>query len=145
MMGMRLLALFFLFAALVLGAATAHAHGLNLTLAKGAPANFSNSFNSTLSYIQMANQSSYLVFYPNLTDAYFQLYMAKANYTRNISLAYAQLANARADAAVQLARIYSYRPISLAIMVALTVAAAAALYVVMHRPKVVGKGRKRAR
>ncbi len=143
MMGMRLPFFLLLIALLAGGAAAAHAY--NVTLPAGAPSNFSAGYNSTLSYIETVNRSAYLVFYPNLTGAYTQLYLAKTNYTHNVSLAYSHLADARSDAASELGRIYAYRPDALAVMMALSAFTAAALYVVMRRTNVGAGYRKRAR
>ncbi len=143
MIGMRLPLLFFVFFLLAGGGALAHAY--NFTLPRGAPSNFSATFNSTLSYISTVNRSAYLVFYPNLTAAYGELYMARENYSTDAPLAYSHIANARTDAASQLARIDSYRPLALGAMVVLSAAAAAWLYVVMRRYRGVAKGRKRVR
>ena len=137
MLGRLLLPL--VFAAFLFSAAFAY----NFTLPGNAPANFSSSFNATLRYIGTVNQSSYIIFYPNLTGAYSALANAKSEYAANASAAYFYLDEAHERAATELARIYSYRADSLIVMGVLAAASAAALYVVMRAPKVVVKGRRK--
>ena len=88
---------------------------------------------SASAYVDSVNQSAYLIFYPNLTQAYAYLGKAKATYNTSpaSSVLYAQ--EARSSAMAQYLAISGYRKMSFAVMAALTVASAAAVLVSMRK------------
>jgi hypothetical protein len=108
--------------------------------------NLTNAINSTASFINRVNQSSYLVFYPDLKPAYSYLDRAKIDANNgNYSDAYLLLANARASAQAQLDRINSYRSVSFYALTAIAIALAVLLYALMLPKKHTSKhqqGRK---
>lgn len=103
--------------------------------------NISASINSTRSYVDMVNQSAYLIFYPNLTAAYG--YLDSAVNVSRTNPAYAQvlLGRARESARIQLAAIDGYRTWSFYILAAASVLFAVLLERLM-RPKPSRKARK---
>ena len=64
-------------------------------------ASINASINSTAAYINTVNQSGYLVFYPQLAQAYNYLNLAKNISAKNASAAYSLLAMARSSAQSQ--------------------------------------------
>ncbi|HIH49882.1 MAG: hypothetical protein ABSE71_01130 [Candidatus Micrarchaeaceae archaeon] len=94
----------------------------------------SAAINSTASYVNSINQSSYLIFYPNLTGAYNYLNMARNESQTNLTYTYLLLGKARASAQVQQQILLKYQQLSLLIIIVLAVFLAALLYFFM-RPR----------
>ncbi|EET90007.1 MAG: hypothetical protein LVQ97_00065 [Candidatus Micrarchaeales archaeon] len=103
---------------------------------------FNASFNSTVGYLTMVNQSSYLVFYPNLNRAYNLTYTAKKIYKEDPQLAYADLSEAKTLAARQLAYINQYQDVSFITLAVITAITAYLLYVIVYGSP---KGRRKAK
>lgn len=91
--------------------------------------NLTKAINSTESFLHKANQSGYLVFYPDLSQAYHYLKLAE-NQT-NESNSYVLLAEARSSAQAQIDAINTYRAISLYALIASAILLAALLYAFM--------------
>lgn len=87
--------------------------------------------NSTWTYVNTINQSSYLIFYPNLNASYQYLNQSQGVYktSPNLAVAYAYLAKKYADK--EYARIGTYRNNSLIVMLIFSVIMLAAVYLVM--------------
>jgi len=107
----------------------------NATTTNSSTANFSLALNNTIAYIERVNQSSYLVFYPNLQQAYAYASLANSTFKNGSAQAYALLSDARKSAAVQLEYINSYRTVSFYIMLVLTAASAVWLYRIVQGGK----------
>jgi hypothetical protein len=104
--------------------------------------------NSTASFINSVNQSGYLVFYPNLTQAYHDLNLAKAqSNSTNTSGTFFLLAQARQSAQAQLNAMNRYKTDYLYVLVASALALFALLYVLMspRKNKNISKRIKRSR
>lgn len=84
--------------------------------------------NSTAAYVQMINESAYLIFTPNLTSAYKYLDMARQVYTAQPDLAVLYAGKAHDAAAEAYNNISSYREDSLIAVAVLTAITAVALY-----------------
>ncbi len=87
----------------------------------------------TAEVLQTANQSAYLIFYPNLTGAYADYYEA-VNLSRNTSdhaRAYALLNSSERIAASEEVRMQSYADYSLAALAIAGIAVGAVLYRLM--------------
>ncbi|MGD0729560.1 MAG: hypothetical protein ABR981_05785 [Candidatus Micrarchaeaceae archaeon] len=97
--------------------------------------NLTIAINSTQSYIETVNQSSYLVFYPNLSTAYNDLALARNESSINISDAYMLLGKAKESAEEAQSRISQYKTISLYLLVIVGVILAFSLYVLMSPSK----------
>jgi len=97
--------------------------------------NLTIAINSTQSYIETVNQSSYLVFYPNLSTAYNDLALARNESSINISDAYMLLGKAKGSAEEAQSRISQYKTISLYLLVIVGVILAFSLYVLMSPSK----------
>jgi hypothetical protein len=109
---------------------------LSLSFA-AAPAWAQSSFNSTTAsyanetisnaayYIETVNESSYLVFYPNLTQAYADLFKAESIYNTSPAVAVVYANKAIKEASDEYARISSYRNESAIAMAAITIILAA--------------------
>ncbi len=93
--------------------------------------------NSTLAYVNMVNQSAYVVFYPNMTAAYG--YISKAENVSRTDPAYARslLAQAMGSAQQQLDRISQYRTDSVLVLAVVAVA----LVVLLNRLMRVRRGK----
>ncbi|MGI0100237.1 MAG: hypothetical protein ACREBH_00725 [Candidatus Micrarchaeaceae archaeon] len=100
--------------------------------------------NSTKQFISTVNQSSYLVFYPNLTESYMYLHMAVNESKSNPGYAYILLGEAKASAQHQKQKLASYKTVSLYVLAAFTLVFAASIYVLMrpYRPKTGRKSSK---
>lgn len=122
-MAFAFIAMLFLFLAVV----QLHAQNTNVR-----SANLTNTINSTSSFLNTVNRSSYLVFYPDMSQAYDYLYLAENQ--SNESYSYALLAKARYSAKSQLDRINSYREISLYVLIASAAVLACLLYWFMRLP-----------
>ncbi len=88
--------------------------------------------NSTASYINSINQSSYLIFYPNLTSAYNYLSLATNESHTNVTYSYLLLGKANESARHQAQLIFRYQQLSLLVLIALAILLAAILYFFMH-------------
>ncbi len=94
-----------------------------------------SSANSTLAnatyFVEQVNESAYLIFYPNLTQAYYYLNKSSAalNSSPDTSVAYANLAVSSAKS--QYALIGKYRTVSAAVMALITAFFAMMLFLVM--------------
>lgn len=95
---------------------------------------FIKNFNSTESYIQNVNTSAYLIFYPNLKQAYIYLNRSKSIYSTNPKKAYQFLNMSIKSARAELFRINSYKEYSLFVMIILSILSGIILYRLMrHR------------
>jgi hypothetical protein len=106
--------------------------------------NISAAINSTSSYIQV-NQSSYLIFYPNLTAAYNYLGMAKNESQLNQDYALSLLSKADQSAKTQQGLILRYQDASAYALAVLAVFLTAVLYVFMRPSKKRKSSSKRPR
>ena len=93
------------------------------------------------SYVESVNESGYLIFYPNLTQAYVYLNKAQAAYIRSPDQAVAYANEAQASAAQQYSDIGEYRYAAFAAMAAITVISAAVVAASMRKVR----GRDRAK
>jgi hypothetical protein len=107
--------------------------------------NISAAINSTSSYIQQVNQSSYLIFYPNLTAAYNYLGMAKNESQLNQDYALSLLSKADQSAKTQQGLILRYQDASAYALAVLAVFLTAVLYVFMRPSKKRKSSSKRPR
>ncbi len=124
-------------------AANATTGASRLSAVQPAQANITKAINITASYIEQVNKSSYLVFYPNLKQAYTYLDKAEGIKNEDPSLAFSTLNMAYSSAQGQLASIDRYEYISLYITIILTAITAIALYLIMKpvNPKSSGNGK----
>lgn len=108
-----------------------------LLLAAGAagtaqqPTNAIAYYNATSAYIAKVNQSGYLIFRPNLTQAYNDLGQANSllsSNTPNATRAVQLLQSATASATKAQQKIYGYRAISAVVVIFLTIIVAFVLY-----------------
>ncbi len=86
------------------------------------------SINRTESILNIANRSSYLIFYPDLSKPYSYLAKAKSIAKQDPGLASTLLSIAYNDTQAQINKLNSYRLPSLYIMIVLTAISAYALY-----------------
>ena len=93
--------------------------------------NFSQELNLTYSYVNSVNDSSYLIFYPNLTAAYH--YMSLASNAPDQGSAYALLNEARSSAMAQQIKINGYKEASAYVLAASTIGLVALLALLMRR------------
>jgi predicted PurR-regulated permease PerM len=129
--GMAVLAMLFLFNFM-------HAQGASISTL-----NMTETINSTATYINTVNQSGYLVFYPNLVQAYGYLNQAKNQSQTNPQYAYLLLAKARSSAQSQEAQIDQYKTDSLYVLIALAFILVISVYLLMRPYKPVKGARKR--
>ncbi len=123
------------FVYLIIGAALLFATLLSSRAYSNASANMTAAINSTSQYIESVNESAYLVFYPNLANAYNVL-NASVNASRtNTTKAYALLHLARASAAAAQHQIDQYYSVSLYTLAISSVILAAMLYRLMRKPR----------
>ncbi len=119
--------------------ATIHAQGSSIS-----GGDLGSAINSTASFINMVNQSGYLIFYPNLTQAYSYLNLAKQDSQSNPGYSYLLLTRAKASAQAELNSIDQYRSDSLYILVIFAILLAILLYLLMM-PRGAGKSVGRAK
>ncbi len=93
--------------------------------------NFSQALNITYSYVNSVNDSSYLIFYPNLTAAYH--YISLASNAPDQASAYALLDEARSSAMGQETRLNGYKAASAYILAASSIGLVALLALLMRR------------
>ncbi|MCL4383710.1 MAG: hypothetical protein M1168_03250 [Candidatus Marsarchaeota archaeon] len=94
---------------------------INLTNTSINKINLKLLINQTSQYVKNINQSSYLVFYPNLSRAYSYLNKTEnQNASNNISKTITLLNTARLSAFNQEQKIYSYREFSFKFIIILT-------------------------
>jgi hypothetical protein len=117
--------------AFALLAACAGAQQLNSTSYTPAAAN--GIINRAQAYVDTVNQSGYLVFSPNLTQAYGYLQNAQGVYNRSPSAAVIYANEAVASAKTQYADIRSHWLASLAVMAVLTAVSAIAVIMSMRK------------
>ena len=92
--------------------------------------------NETYAYIQLVNESGYLIFSPNLTQAYNYYYRAVNLSANDPDTAVTLLAQAKQSASQQQQLIYGYRDTSFIVMAVLTVVSALILaYFMWPRPQ----------
>ncbi len=113
---------------------------LPLTLFAATPLNSSQSeanstFNNASAYVSYVNESSYLVFYPDLSAAYADLNKSANTILSSPQESMSYANDARQSAMLQYERINSYRYYSAAAMVVFTAAIAAILYFYMQPVK----------
>ncbi len=82
-------------------------------------------------YVGLVNQSSYLVFHPNLNGAYFNLTLAQGNITTNPSAAVLYAEKANKSAYNQYLELQYSKGTALPVIVAFTLAMLIVLYKVM--------------
>lgn len=131
MVGMAVLAMLLLFN--ILHAQGGSISGVNMTAA----------INSTASYINMVNQSGYLIFYPNLANAYGYLNQARNQSQINPAYSYILLAKAMASAQSQEAQISQYKTDSLYVLTTLAFILVISVYLLMRPYKAAERGSKR--
>jgi len=107
--------------------------------------NINASINATAAYINKVNQSGYLIFYPNLQQAYRYLGLARNISPANASAAYYLLTQARQSAASQEASIKGYETYSLYVLLAAFALLAVLLYALMRPYKPTTKRRRAKR
>ena len=100
-----------------------------------AAATASSVYNAALSYISYVNQSSYLLFYPNLTTAYLDLNKSSGLLTSDPSNAIVYANAARQSAAQQYSRMAYYKCYSGIAVLAFTLVVAAMIYFYMQPVK----------
>lgn len=129
-----------------------------LLLAAGAPgtaqqsANIITYYNTTSAYVAQVNQSTYLIFKPNLTQAYIYLDQANtllSSNTTNTTRVAQLLQSASASATTAQQKIYGYRTLSAVVMIILTIIVAFVLYkqmkpIAQQRNRIKRVGKKRA-
>ena len=119
-----------------------------LSGAQSTISNFSSEYanatiNQAISVVNQVNESGYLIFYPNLTQAYHYLDIAKTQPANSTAYAYSLLAQARSSAQSQLNAMNAYKTYSLYATVASAVIFAVLLYVLMApRGNVVDRKRR---
>ncbi|MDE1810804.1 MAG: hypothetical protein KGH66_02075 [Candidatus Micrarchaeota archaeon] len=99
--------------------------------ASAGQSNFTTIVNSTKAYLAAVNGSSYLLFYPNMSKAYSEFYLALNQSFNNQSRALALLNMSRQTASAQLSHIESYRSSSAYLLGVITISLAAVLYILM--------------
>lgn len=124
---------FILFMLFTLFAVQANASSTNLTIAINQSMNFSHALNSTLRYLKLINQSSYVVFYPNMKYSAIFIQKAKNASVENPSMAYSFLSKARINATEQLAAVNKYKNISFVIMAVLALLTGLLLLSIMKK------------
>lgn len=106
------------------------------------PSNLTAAINGTAAYVKTVNQSAYVAFYPNMTDAYMYLSDARSNASDgNYANAYALLGLARSSAHDQLQKINEYRYATLVVLAAILIA----LWMVLRRVMKLLGGRRKTR
>ncbi|MEM0154659.1 MAG: hypothetical protein QW814_02385 [Methanothrix sp.] len=122
----------FIFGAILLAYGAYYNSRLGISLQQAAPSIAGNSINASINkteeLLNIANRSSYLVFYPNLQKPYSYLAKAKSIAKEDPGLATTLLALADNDTQQQIAHLNSYRYGSLWVMIILTLISAYALY-----------------
>ncbi|OJI07947.1 MAG: hypothetical protein BK997_01460 [Candidatus Micrarchaeum sp. ARMAN-1] len=122
----------FILGAVLLAYGSYYNSRLGISLQKPTPSITGNSINASInkteSLLNIANRSSYLVFYPNLQKPYSYLAKAKSIAKEDPGLAATLLAMADNDTQQQIANLNSYRYGSLWVMIILTLISAYALY-----------------
>jgi hypothetical protein len=126
-----------IFAMLIFYSTLAHSQGANVS-----STNIGEAINSTAAIISKVNQSGYLIFYPNLTQAYSYLSLAKNESNINTSITLSLLAKASQSAQAQQALIDQYKMVSLYALVVFGFLLAALLIVLM-KPAVFTKGKRK--
>ncbi|MCL5093186.1 MAG: hypothetical protein M1128_01820 [Candidatus Marsarchaeota archaeon] len=111
----------------------ANASSANSTIAINQSMNFSHALNSTLGYLKLVNQSSYVVFYPNMKYSAILVQNAKNASIKNPGMAYRLLNEARVNATEQLNAINKYEDISFLVMVALAIITGLLLMSIMKK------------
>jgi hypothetical protein len=106
--------------------------------------NITVAINTTAAFINRVNQSGYLVFYPNLAEAYNYLNLARQNSQTNTQYAYLLLTNANGSAQAELNRINQYKSDSLYVLIVSAILLAIMLYILMM-PKALVNKRKGAK
>lgn len=118
----------------------AHAQSSNVTAS-----NITTAINLTLQYVNNINQSSYLIFYPNLTKAYADINLARNESQINAPYSYVLLAKARQEAQYQLSLINQYRSESLYVLIIFGILFVILLYVLMKPANSGRNARKRGK
>lgn len=99
---------------------------------------------SAANYIELVNESSYLIFYPNLTQAYSDLAKAQNLYNTSPTSSVVYANKAAGEASAEYERISRYKSESIIVMLVLT-ALFALLLVILMRPVRNGTGKRRAK
>ncbi len=103
--------------------------------ASGGARSINATINSTAAYIQLVNESGYLIFYPNVTNA-TGLYNKAVNISASDpAAALTLLSEAHDSAQQQLQQISIYRNDSFVVVAIIFAASALVLYFVMRAPK----------
>lgn len=118
----------------------ASAQGSTITATNYTASYANQTINQTLSYVNQVNQSAFLIFYPDLTQAYAYLGQAQQVVSASPSSAVAYSNQAFSIAQQQYSKIGTYRSASLAIMLLFTAIFFLWLYLLM---KPLGKTSKR--
>ncbi len=93
-----------------------------------ANSSISNQINATVAYVSMVNKSAYIIFYPNLSGAYYYINKAKNLSASNPKEAEVMLEKAHDSAAQQLYAIYRYRSEAVAALALIALILAIILY-----------------
>lgn len=125
-MGISLFAITFI---LAIGIINTIPHSSTLNLVQNNT--FIKNFNNTETYIQNVNMSAYLIFYPNLKQAYTYLNLSKITYSTNPQKAYKFLNMSFNSASTELHKINSYKEYSLIVMIILSILSGIVLYKIM--------------
>jgi len=125
---------------LIYSVSMASAQGSTITATNYTSSYANQTINQTLSYVNQVNQSAFLIFYPDLAQAYAYLDQAQQVASASPSSAVAYSNQAFSIAKQQYSRIGVYRSASLVIMLLLTTIFIVWLYLLM---KPVGKVSKR--
>jgi hypothetical protein len=105
-------------------------------LGAGYSAAYANATISKVSaYVESVNESGYLAFYPNLTQAYSYLAKAEAAYNKSPDAAVAYANEAQSSAMAQYSAMGRYREVSFAVMAVLAVLSSAAVLLSMRKAK----------
>lgn len=102
-----------------------------------------NSVSSAAYFLQQVNESGYLIFYPNLTQAYANLAMAQSLYNRSPASAIIYANKAVTEANAEYARISDYRDESMVVMAAFTIVFVLLLARVMRPARAARKRRSK--
>lgn len=101
--------------------------------------------NQAIAVLNDVNQSGYLVFYPNLTQAYADLNSSMALYNTSPAAAVVLANKAMYEATAQYDAIGRYRQVSIAVMLVLTAVFAVIIYRIMKPVRRPGGRPKRAK
>ncbi|MGC8662421.1 MAG: hypothetical protein ACP5RT_01390 [Candidatus Micrarchaeia archaeon] len=109
------------------------------------PAQANATINSTISYLNKVNESGYLIFYPDLSQAYVYVNNASKLYLTSPNTAVAYALKARKIATIELEKLSSYKLISFVLSLIFTIAMFLLLYIYMKPVKTVKRAKQKTR